>query len=241
MAKTIKIRRGLNIPLQGKADTVTATLQQPAVFALRPDDFKGLIPKMSVKAGDKVQAGSPLFHSKTDDRIVIPSPVSGEVAEIVRGAKRKILEVRILPDAQVTYASFEKPSAGNRDAALNALVQSGLFSLIRQRPFGTIANPSDAPKSIHISCFDTAPLAADMDFQVRGSEKEFEAGLEVLKSLTSGKVHLNVDGSSTIQPVFAQAKGVQINAFEGPHPAGNVGVQIHHVEPINKGEVVWYC
>jgi Na+-transporting NADH:ubiquinone oxidoreductase subunit A len=242
MAKVIKIRRGLNIPLIGKAETVTGNAGPASVYALTPDDFKGLIPKMEVKEGDKVQAGSPLFHSKNDPRLVIPSPVSGEIAEVVRGEKRKILEVRILPDSTNAFLDFgaADPAQLSREQVIEKLLKSGLFSLIRQRPFGTIAKPEDHPKAIHISCFDTAPLAADVDFLVRGHEAEFNTGLAALGKLTTGKVHLNVDGSTTVEPVFAQAKGVQLNHFEGPHPAGNVGVQIHHVDPINKGEVVWY-
>jgi Na+-transporting NADH:ubiquinone oxidoreductase subunit A len=221
---------------------VTVNAQFSQIIRICPDDFKGLIPKLDVKQGDEVKAGSILFHSKDNENIRIPSPVSGEIVEVERGDKRKILSVKILADKEVRYQDFKSADISklNRDEVVSKLVESGAWSLIRQRPYSTIANPADQPKSIFVSGFDTAPLGVDYDYVVHGKGEEFQAGLSALKKLSKGKVHLNLNQNTKASGVFTNSKEVQINYFAGPHPAGNVGIQIHHIDPLNKGETVWY-
>ena len=183
------------------------------------------------------------FFDKYNDRIQFCSPVSGEVAEIVRGAKRRILEVRILADKSNAYESFPTgdPNAMSREEITEAMLKAGVWPLLRQRPFSTIANPDDSPKMIVVSCTDTHPLAPDNDFIIKGQGEAFQAGLDALNKLTDGAVHLTMATNEIAKAQeFTAAKNVQISGFSGPHPAGNVGVQIHHLDPLNKGEVVWY-
>ncbi|MBX7095241.1 MAG: Na(+)-translocating NADH-quinone reductase subunit A [Flavobacteriales bacterium] len=242
MSKAIKIKRGLNIRLKGEAEKVLVTLPVKGTYAIKPTDFHGLVPKMVVKEGDSVKAGSVLFINKYNDRVRFTSPVSGKVTAVVRGEKRKILEVRIEADAETSYESFPSgdPKGLSREEILNRLLQSGLWAFVRQRPFTSVADPADMPKSIFVSSFDTSPLAPDYDFIVHGQGEDFQLGLDAIAKLTSGKVHLNVNGNLGQSKVFSNSKGVQINTVSGPHPAGNVGVQIHHIDPINKGDVIWY-
>lgn len=241
MSVEVKIKKGKNILLKGSADKVISEAPVENTFAVKPSDFTGVIPKMLLKEGAEVKAGTPLFYSKTDDRIKFTSPVSGEIAEIKRGAKRKILEVIILADKKSSYVDFGKEDVSklDRNKIVERLLESGVWPFIKQRPFDVIANPSDKPKAIFISAFNSAPLAEDYDFIMHRQNAEFQSGLDVLVKLTDGKVHLNINGSIKADDTFMNAKGVQINRIYGPHPAGNLGVQIHHIDPLNKGEVVW--
>jgi Na+-transporting NADH:ubiquinone oxidoreductase subunit A len=242
MSASITIKRGLDLKLIGEAEKSLLALPIAEVFAIKPKDFVGLTPKLLVKVGANVVAGTPLFYDKNNEKIQFCSPVSGEVIEIVRGDKRVILEIKILADREIKYASFAKsnPNELSRDLIIEQLLHSGVWPFIRQRPYGTIANPGDTPKAIFISAFDSNPLAPDTNFIMTGKESFFQTGLDALQQLTTGKIHLNVKANSSPAPAFAQAKKVQINTLSGPHPAGNVGVQIHHIDPINKGEVIWY-
>ncbi len=242
MSKAITIRRGLNIKLKGEAEKILQPIQISGTFAIKPTDFHGVAPKLIVKEGQHVNAGEAIFSAKDDQRILFTAPVSGTIESIVRGEKRKILEVKLKADAEITFKEFKKgdPKGMSREEVIENLLSSGMWPFIRQRPFAIVANPSDMPKSIFISAFDSSPLAADNDFVVHGHGDEFQAGLDAIAKLTSGKVHLNVSGSQGQSKVFTNSKGVQINTVKGPHPAGNVGVQIHHIDPINKGDVVWY-
>ena len=241
MSKDIRLKKGLNINLNGEADKVYASTPQSDSFSLKPTDFHRLTPKLTVKVGDKVKAGSCLFFDKYSDRIRFSSPVSGEVTDIVRGAKRRVLEVKLKADAETNYESFSTLDEGaTKEQIIEGLLESGVWPFIRQKPFDIIANPMDTPKAIFISTFNTAPLAPDNDFVLHGLENEFQKGVNFLKKLTDGIVHLNVDGNTNPSSVFTSCKGVQINRISGAHPAGNVGVQIHHIDPINKGDVVWY-
>ncbi len=241
MSKNVKIRRGANIKLAGKADQVKSDSNTPSSFAIKPPDFHGLTPKMLVKEGEEVKAGSPLFHDKYNDKVLFTSPVSGEVASIVRGAKRKILEVRIVPDSEQKYVSFDTANAGSMsgEQVTGLLLKSGLWPLIKQRPYDVVAKPESKPKAIFISAFDSAPLGPDYDFILHGEDGAFQEGINALAKLTSGAVHLNVRSGASTDPVFANAKNVTRNSFAGPHPAGNVGIQMHHISPVNKGETVW--
>ena len=236
MSHIVKISKGANIKLIGSAEKVLGNIEIPASFAVCPTNFHGLIPKLSVKVGDKVKAGSPLFFDKYNEQIKFTSPISGEVTEIIRGAKRKILEVKLKADAVLAYEQFEVIAA-SADDVKTALLNSGLWPFVKQRPYDIVANPADAPKAIHITCIDSSPLAADYEFLIQGQEDVFQAGIDAIAKLTLGKVHLNVNANAG--GAFASAKNVQINKISGPHPAGNVGIQVHHIDPVNKGEIVW--
>jgi Na+-transporting NADH:ubiquinone oxidoreductase subunit A len=239
MSKQIRIKKGLDLKIVGAADKKTKSLDLKN-YALKPTDFHGLFPKLMVRVGDKVKAGSPVFYDKYRDNIIFTSPVSGTITDVIRGEKRKMLEIRIEADGSDTYEQFKQadPKTLSKEEVIEQMLKSGVWPLIRQRPYNVIANPEDKPKALFITGFDTAPLAADMDYLLEGQEKEFQAGLDALSMATGAPVHLNL-GPNTKAPALTNAKGVEINHFSGPHPAGNVGIQIHHIDPINKGEVVW--
>ena len=238
----VKIAKGVDIKLKGTADRVYANIRQSKYYAVKPSDFHLLIPKLIVKVGDSVKAGDVLFHDKNMDIVKFTSPVSGVVSDIIRGAKRKILDIVIESDSEVQYKEFKKRNLADltRDDIIQDLLISGLWPVIRQRPFSTIANPHEEPKAIFISAFDSSPLAPDNDFIFHGDTDLFQLGLDIISQLCNGTTHLNLDGNSNSAKVFSDAKGVQINHIYGPHPSGNIGVQIHHINPINKGDVVWY-
>jgi len=242
MSKSIRIRKGLDIKLQGEADKVLVTPELPEIFALKPTDFHGLTPKMVVKVGDKVKAGTTIFYDKYNEAVKFTSPVSGEIASIERGEKRKILEVRILPDATTTYESFKTGTADqmSKEDIIQNLLASGIWPSIRMRPIDIVANPTDSPKAIFISGFDSNPLAPDSDYVLHGNKELFQLGLDMISKLTDGKTYLTLNASAKHDEALTQAKGVEINKISGPHPAGNVGTQIHHIDPINKGEIAWY-
>lgn len=241
MSKTITIKKGLNIHLAGEAVKTVSTVEAE-VFAIKPADFPGVFPKLLVNAGDPVKAGSQLFYDKYRENIKFTSPISGRVSEIRRGAKRVLLEIKILPDSTQEYLDFGKvdPNKLTRAEIIDKLLESGIWPMIRQRPYNVIASPDDNPKAIFISGFDTAPLAPDYNFIVDGQNQTFQAGIDALKKLTNGKIHLNLHADVTSSQVFTQCKNVEINYFKGPHPTGNVGVQINKLSPINKGDVVWH-
>lgn len=241
MSKTIRIRKGADIKLAGAAVKTVQTAPESSVYALVPSDFHGLVPKVLVKEGDEVKAGTPVFYDKNDERIVYCAPVSGEIAAVERGDKRKLLKVTILADkknASLTH-QVPKPAALTAETATEWLLKGGLWPMIIQRPYGVNAVPGKTPKAIVVSAFDSAPLAPDYGFVLKGRDAELQAGLDVLKKLTSGAVHLNLHASQKNETVFTERKQVEITFFDGPHPAGNAGVQIHHLNPINKGELVW--
>ena len=242
MSKEIRLKKGLNINLIGEADKVYASVKPPKRYVVKPTDFHGLTPKLVVKVGEKVKAGSSLFFNKYNDKVNFCAPVSGEVIDIVRGAKRKILEVVLKPDNVIDYKQFTTASAKSisREQIIDSMLKAGVWPFIRQKPYDIIANPTDMPKAIFISAFNSAPLTIDNDFALYGMDELFQKGLDYVVQLTSGKTHLNIDGNTNPSTIFTGAKGVEINKIRGAHPAGNVGIQIHHIDPINKGEVVWY-
>lgn len=241
MSKEIKIRKGANIKLKGVAEKLYTNPANVSEIVLKPNDFPTLTPKLLVKVGDKVKAGTPLFFDKENDKILFTSPISGEVTEINRAEKRKIVDIKVKADGQNLFETFKQadPSTLSKEEILDNLLKSGVWPLIRQRPFDVIANPNDKPKAIYVTAFDSAPLAPDYDFIVHGKEEIFQLGLNALLKLTDGKVHLNVNNDDNLDEVFTSAKNVQLNKFSGPHPAGNVGIQAHHINPVNKGEVIW--
>ena len=242
MSKSVRLSRGLNINLLGDADKVYASVKNHEIYALKPTDFHGLTPKLTVKVGDSVLAGSIIFFDKYNEKIKFCSPVSGTIQDIVRGDKRRILEVIIKSNSEVKYVSHSlaNPKDLSREQIIDHMLQKGVWPFIRQKPYDIIANPSDMPKSIFISAFKSGPLAIDNDFALYGMDELFQKGLDIISKLTNGKTHLNLDGNTNSSKVFSDAKGVELNSFSGPHPAGNVGIQIHHLDPINKGDIVWY-
>ncbi|MBQ1952203.1 MAG: Na(+)-translocating NADH-quinone reductase subunit A [Alistipes sp.] len=239
MSKIITLRKGLDINLAGAASKQLSALPMASEYGISPLDFEGVTPKLLVKVGDEVKAGTPLFFNKADERILFTSPVSGVVSAINRGEKRKVLSVTVTPAETQTYESFPKLDAqkASRDEVVEVLLKSGLWPMIQQRPYGIIANPSDQPKAIFISAFDSSPLAPDYGFVLENEMEAVEAGIALMGRLTEGKVHLSMLKGS--EGKFAQVKGAELHTFAGKHPAGNVGVQIHHIDPVNKGEVVW--
>lgn len=244
MSNTIKLKRGFDINLAGKAEKKIAEAQ-PKTFAIKPTDFIGMVrPKVVVQVGDVVKAGTPILFDKKMEDVMYTSPVSGEVVEINRGAKRKLLEVVILADTHIEHETFKKYTVSemaslSKDEATESLKASGIWPQLIQRPYGVVANPEDSPKSIFISAFDTGPLAPDYDTLFNGQDKYFQAGVDILNKFSKGPIHININSQAEVSTVFANAKNTQVNKFSGPHPAGNVGVQIHHIDPINKGDIVW--
>jgi Na+-transporting NADH:ubiquinone oxidoreductase subunit A len=241
MAEPIKIRKGLDINLEGEAEKVLEEAAVPETFALKPPDFHDVRTKLLCKEGDEVKAGTPIFYDKDNEQVMFTSPVSGELVEVVRGAKRKILEIKVLADKEIAHEDFGKgdPKEMSREDVLDKLLKSGTFPFIRKRPFSVVPHPENKPKSIFIPAFDTNPLAPDLDFIYHGQKEYFQKGIEVLKKLTDGKIHLGIS-SNTTADTFLEAEGVERTAFEGPHPAGNVGVHIHNIDPILPGDEVWY-
>jgi Na+-transporting NADH:ubiquinone oxidoreductase subunit A len=238
MSKPVKVKKGIDIKLEGWAERKISDAGTSSVYALKPDDFFGLIPKLSVREGDEVKAGDPLFYDKQRENVVFVSPVSGEVAEVKRGDKRKILEVKVLADKEIKYKAFDKWnfSSTDREALIKQMLEMGLWPFIKQRPYGVVANPTETPRDIFVSAFDSAPLAPDTSFLIGDEKAHFQAGIDALRLLTAGKVHLGVRKGDDF---FNDIKGVEKHEVSGPHPAGNVGVLIHHIAPINKGELVW--
>lgn len=241
MSKQIKLRKGLNIRLIGKADKILIPEERPDRYAVKPIDFPGLVPKMCVKPGEKVKAGTELFFDKQRPEVKYTSPVSGVVLDVVRGERRRILEVVVEAkgDDNVDFGKADITKL-KREEVIKKLLESGYWPAVRQRPYHIVANPEDTPKSIFISGFDSSPLGPDYDYIIdHSSVDHYTAGIEVLKKLTDGAVNLGL-GKNTTSSVLKDTKGVTINTFSGPHPAGNVGIQIHHIDPVNKGESVWY-
>jgi Na+-transporting NADH:ubiquinone oxidoreductase subunit A len=242
MSTVYQIKKGLDIKLIGEAEKTIVDLKAKR-FAIKPPDFIGCFPKMLAKEGDAVKVGTPIFFDKYRDNIIFTSPVSGKLIEVRRGAKRKMLEVILESDGKneaIDFGATDLASLG-KQALIDKLLKSGVWPMIRQRPYSTIANPADEPKAIFVSAFDSSPLAPDFNLIVEGQGKAFQAGLDVLAKLTPGKVHLNIDPKKTTSKVFLNAKNVQVNGFSGPHPAGNVSVHVSRISPINKGELIWYA
>jgi Na+-transporting NADH:ubiquinone oxidoreductase subunit A len=245
MSHTIKLKKGFDINLSGKAEKKIAECDQPKTFALKPTDFVGIQrPKVMVSEGDTVKAGTPLLFCKMMEDVKYCSPVSGEIIEIKRGEKRKLLEIIILADEKIVSEEYKKFSISEiqkteKQEIVDLMVASGVWPNIIQRPYGVVANPEETPKSIFVSTFDTNPLAADVAFTLKGDENYFQAGIDILKKLTPGKVNVGINGKSEQIAMFSSAKNAEINTIIGKHPAGNVGVQIHHIDPVAKGDLVW--
>ncbi|MBT8230426.1 MAG: NADH:ubiquinone reductase (Na(+)-transporting) subunit A, partial [Bacteroidia bacterium] len=237
------LKKGFDIKLQGEA---TGPVQEIQVnrYAVKPTDFRGIapIPKVEVEVGDEVKAGDVLFYDKKSPDIKYVSPVSGEVVEIRRGAKRSISHVIVLADKEQSYKQFNPPGQeASSEELIEFLIGTGVWPHINQRPFDIVPDPKVVPENIFISSFNTAPMAVNTNLMVEGNGTFFQKGLDTLCKLTSGKVYLGLDGrkTKTPHPVFANAENVEKHYFDGKHPSGNVGVQIHHTNPIKKNTSVW--
>ena len=239
MSKDIRIKKGLNINLVGAAEHTTSKAALSNVYAINLLDFYGITPKLMVKEGEEVKAGEPLFYNKDNEEMLFVSPVSGELIEIIRGARRKVLMLKILSDKEQTHLTHKTidPEASSAQEIISFLLKSGCWPFIKRRPYDFVADPGVAPKAIFISAYATAPLAADMDYVLQGKEKELQAALTALGKLSPGEVHVSI-GKKSNSP-FNGLKGISLHKISGPHPAGLVGTQINKIDPINKGEQVW--
>ncbi len=237
------LKRGFDIPFEGDAEKSISDVSVTR-FAVQPPNYRGIapIPKLLVKIGDHIQAGDAIFYDKSNPDILYVAPVSGEIIEVHRGEKRAIVEIVILADNKIEYRQMESMDVGSADAAAlrKFFRSSGLWPLINQRPYDIVAEDIE-PSNIFISTFDTAPLAPDLSFVLDGRESEFQIGLDALSKMTTGKVYLGIDGrrGAQVSDAFAKASGVEKHSFVGPHPCGNVGVQIHHVAPMGLKDKVW--
>ena len=239
MSKDIHIKKGLDIKLKGEAEKFTENAITSDVYTLIPEDFHSIIPKLSVKVGAQLKAGEAVFYNKANEEMKFPSPVSGEVLDIIRGEKRKILAIKIKADTQQQFVDFgvKDPKAMMADEIISHLLASGCWPFIKQRPYDVIANPANTPKAIFVSAYASAPLAADYDYVLAGKEKELQAAITALSKLTSGEVHVSI-GKNANSP-FAGLNNINLHKVSGPHPSGNVGTQINKISPVNKGETVW--
>ena len=238
MYKVVKISKGLNINLTGAPVKEMTAVKEAKLYALQPADFNGVTPKVVVKPEDTVKAGDALFVDKNCPELRFVSPVSGKVVAVNRGERRRVLSVVVEADGQnaaVEYKAKDVPSL-SADEVKADLLQSGLFAFIRQRPYDVIASPNDAPKAIFVSAFDSKPLAVDFEVALAGNEADFQTGLDALSRMAP--VYLGVNGKQN-SAALNVPKNVTVTCFDGPHPAGNVGVQINHISPVNKGEIVW--
>lgn len=238
MTRVIKIRKGLDIHLKGKSEKVKTGISLSDEVGLSPLSFPGLTPKVVVKDGDHVKAGEALFVNKRCQSVSFASPVSGIVTSVVRGERRKVLNVILKPDTTQEFVDFGKKNveALSRQEVVDSLLASGLFGYINQLPYAVSTTPETNPKSIYVSALRDKPLAADFEFELIGNENDFQTGLTALSKIA--KTYLGI-GRSQSSENLRGAKDVEVNIFDGPCPAGNVGVQINNTNPINKGEVVW--
>jgi len=238
MSADITLRKGLTIPMSGMADLNISSADIADNFVIYPHDFHGVVPKMLLKEGEAVLQGQPIFYSKANPEIKFVSPVSGTLTTIERGAKRRIMSLSIAADGKDNAVVHKLEKLDKMEAAdvKKYLLESGCWPFVKQRPYDVIADPTSTPKAIFISGFSTAPLAADVPFILSSQKEDFQNGIDVLAKLAP-KVHLSVDASSV--SFLNEVSNAEVHRFKGPHPAGNVGVQIHHIDPVNAGETVW--
>ena len=238
MANVIKLRKGLDINLKGKAIKEKMTIGKVSEYALVPDEFTGITPKVAVREGDYVKVGDSLFVNKNCPEVRFASPVSGTILSVVRGERRKVLCVKIKADEKQVFTDFGKRdlSSMNGEDVKKALLEAGLFGYINQLPYAVSTTPNEQPKAIFVSALRDKPLAADFEFELEGNEKAFQTGLTALSKMA--KTYLGIGAKQTAS-ALVNANDVEVNVFDGPCPAGNVGVQVNHISPVNKGEVVW--
>lgn len=238
MANVIKLRKGLDINLKGKAAKQKFSVKAAAQYALVPDDFVGMTPKVVVREGDKVKAGDALFVNKKQTDVKFASPVSGVVQAVVRGDRRKLLRVVVEADKDQQYVDFglKQVASLDGDAVVKALLEAGLFGYINQLPYAVSTTPDQKPRAVFVSALRDMPLAGDFEYELQGNEEDFQTGLTALSKVAP--VYLGI-GAKQTSKALTGAKDVEVNVFDGPCPAGNVGVQVNNIAPVNKGEVVW--
>lgn len=232
--KTVRLKKGLDIKIEGAVTSDDITPCHPATVAMVPDDFPGLTPKPSVKEGDRVAAGSPLFHDKTREDIAVTSPLAGTVERIVRGARRKLLAITLRPDSADSGEVTHHVELSSAEAVKTLLKRSGLWALIRQRPYDIIPG-EQSPRDIFVTAFDSAPLAPDLGLMLKGTETTLAKGVEALKKITTGTVYIGVSPATPVGTIA----GAETVMFDGPHPAGLPGIQAANIRPVNKGETIW--
>lgn len=237
MANIVKLRKGLDIALKGKPVRVLMDVKPSAEYALVPDDFTGVTPKVVVKEEQIVKAGEVLFVDKNHPEVKFVSPVSGKVTLVERGARRKVMSIRVAAEGNDVVDFGKKDVAAlSGNQVKEALLEAGLFGFFKQRPYDVVPTPEVAPRAIFVSAFDSQPLAPEFEYVLNGQEADFQKGLDALAKMAP--TFLGVSAKQTAA-ALTQAKSVTVTVFDGPHPAGNVGVQINHIAPVNKGEVVW--
>lgn len=238
MINVIKLRKGLDINLKGRASEQKTSLRQSSHYALVPDDFAGVVPKVCVREGDDVKAGEALFVNKKFPEVKFASPVSGKVVSVARGDRRKVMAVVVEASRQQEFVDFGRKDVRSLsgDEVVEALLQAGLFGYVNQLPYAISTHPHSKPKGIFVSAFRNMPLAGKFSFELKGNEEAFQTGLTALSKIA--KTYLNIHADQT-DKALTQASDVEITAFDGPCPSGNVGVQINHLSPVNKGEVAW--
>ena len=236
MTDVIKLRKGLDIHLQGKAEGKVIQLKSNGQYGIVPEDFVGVVPKVVVREGDHVKAGDALFVNKQYPEVKFASPVSGTVREVVRGERRKVLCIRVEADKEQVSVDFgiKDPSKMDGKAVVEALLEAGLFGYIDQLPYAVSTNPTVMPKAIFISTLRDKPLSCDFEVEVKGEEEEFQLGLTALSRIAT--THMGCGKNASFIDKY---KDIETHVFDGPCPAGNVGVQVNHIDPVNKGEVVW--
>lgn len=240
MPKQIKIKKGLNIPIEGEAPESIVGHIKSDIVKICPEDFPGLVPKLKVKVGDLVKAGTPVLYDKNNENLFFVSPVSGEVTAINRGEKRKLLDITIKADNEIQPVDFGKknPSSMSSEEVKSFMLSTGIWPYIKQRPYDVVADPKKEARDIFVTGFSAAPLAPSFDFIIDREPESLQAGLDALSKLTQGKVYLSIS-TETKSVTLRSAKGVEIYEFNPLHPAGNAGIQINNIAPVNKGETVW--
>ena len=240
MTNRIKIKKGLQIPLLGQPEEVFRGVVTSEFVRICPDDFHGITPKLNVKANDRLRAGETLFHDKKYIDMLFASPVSGIVTNVERGEKRRILSIIIKADKETEYVDFGKKAIStlSTEEIKTSIIEAGIWFLIKQRPYDIVANPDKLPRDIFVTGFDSSPLAPSFDFILKEQEADLQTGFDALAKLTAGQVFLSIS-PKTENIGLRAAKNVTITEFDGPHPAGNVGVQINRLAPVNRGEIVW--
>ena len=238
MANVFRLRKGLDINLKGKAVKKKVNCRASKVYALRPSDFTGITPKVVVKEGDRVLAGDALFVNKQFPEVLFASPVSGTFKSVVRGKRRRVLSVSVEADEKQEFRDFGAHNVNEMDgeAVKQLLLEAGLFGYINQLPYAVSTHPGTSPKGIFVSALRDMPLAADFEYELEGNEEAFKTGLKALNRIAP--LHLGVGANHTAD-ALQNVEDVDLNVFDGPCPAGNVGVQVNHVDPVNRGEVVW--
>ncbi|MCQ2279952.1 MAG: NADH:ubiquinone reductase (Na(+)-transporting) subunit A [Bacteroidales bacterium] len=237
-----RIREGLDLHLAGVAEREISPLPLSDFCFVKPSDFRWLTPKLTVMPGDSVQVGTPLMVDKNDERVAIVSPVCGKVHEIVRGDRRAIECVSLAVDVSASSEAIVPVESSAAPADIRAtLLQYGLWPCLRQRPFSLIPPSTALPKALFVSCFDSAPLAPDFALLMREREADFAEGIRILKCLVGRDVPVHLCFRPDADNAWAElAQNVEIHNFIGPHPAGNVGTQVHRIAPLDKSETIWY-